>query len=51
MFKVLAATGVSLFFNDRKLYDIAATSCAEQWPAARASIRRGWGWWWVGVGV
>jgi AcrR family transcriptional regulator len=40
MFKVLAATGVSLFFNDRKLYDIAATSCAEQWPAARSYAER-----------
>ena len=40
MFKVLAATGVSLFFNDRKLYDIAAYSCAEQWPSARSYAER-----------
>jgi AcrR family transcriptional regulator len=36
MFKALTATGVSLFFNDRKLYDIAASSAAEGWPSARA---------------
>lgn len=40
MFKSLVATGVSLFFNDRKLYDIAAYSCAEQWPSARAYGQR-----------
>lgn len=40
MFKVLAATGVSLFFNDRKLYDIAAYACAEQWPSARSYAER-----------
>ena len=36
MFKTLTATGVSLFFNDRKLYDIAASSAGEGWPSARA---------------
>jgi AcrR family transcriptional regulator len=36
MFKSLSATSVSLFFNDRKLYDIAASSAAEGWPSARA---------------
>lgn len=40
MFKVLAATGVGLFFNDRKLYDIAAYACAEQWPSARSYTER-----------
>jgi AcrR family transcriptional regulator len=40
MFKTLTATGVSLFFNDRKLYDIAATSAAEGWPSARAYAQR-----------
>lgn len=40
MFKSLVATGVSLFFNDRKLYDIAAYACAEQWPSARAYGQR-----------
>jgi AcrR family transcriptional regulator len=40
MFKALTATAVSLFFNDRKLYDIAASSAAEGWPSARAYAER-----------
>ena len=36
MFKVLVATSVGLFFNDRKLYDIAAHAAGEQWPSCRA---------------
>jgi len=40
MFKILTATSVSLFFNDRKLYDIAASSAAERWPSARAYAER-----------
>jgi AcrR family transcriptional regulator len=40
MFKTLTATGASLFFNDRKLYDIAASSAAEGWPSARAYAQR-----------
>jgi AcrR family transcriptional regulator len=40
MFKTLVATGVSLFFNDRKLYDIAAHSASEGWPSARAYCER-----------
>jgi AcrR family transcriptional regulator len=40
MFKCLASTGAGLFFNDRKLYDIAAYACAEQWPSARAYAER-----------
>jgi AcrR family transcriptional regulator len=40
MFKSLAATSASLFFTDRKLYDIAASSCAEGWPSARAYAQR-----------
>jgi len=40
MFKTLVATGVSLFFNDRKLYDIAAHSAGEGWPSARAYAER-----------
>ena len=35
MFKVLVTTSVRLFFNDRKLYDIAAHSAGEGWPSAR----------------
>ena len=40
MFKVLVTTSVSLLFNDRKLYDIAASSAAEGWPSARAYAQR-----------
>jgi AcrR family transcriptional regulator len=40
MFKTLVSTGVSLFFNDRKLYDIAAYSAGEGWPSARAYAER-----------
>ena len=40
MFKSLVTMGASLFFNDRKLYDIAAYACAEQWPSARAYSQR-----------
>jgi len=40
MFKTLAATGASLFFNDRKLHDIAAHSAGEGWPSARAYAER-----------
>jgi len=40
MFKNLAATGASLFFNDRKLHDIAAHSAGEGWPSARAYAER-----------
>jgi len=40
MFKVLVATSVSLFFNNRKLYDIAAHSAGEGWPSACAHAER-----------
>jgi AcrR family transcriptional regulator len=40
MFKALTETGVSLFFNDRKLYDIAASSAGEGWPSARTYAQR-----------
>ena len=40
MFKVLVATGVTLFFNDRKLYDVAAHAAGEGWPPARAYGQR-----------
>jgi AcrR family transcriptional regulator len=40
MFKSLTSTAVSLFFNDRKLYDIAASSAAEGWPSARTYAAR-----------
>jgi AcrR family transcriptional regulator len=41
--KTVIATGVDLFFNDRKLYDIAAFSASEHWPSAQvyeAQIKR-----------
>jgi AcrR family transcriptional regulator len=40
MFNVLTNTAVSLFFNDRKLYDIAAHAAGEGWPPARAYAQR-----------
>ena len=40
MFRVLTKTCVSLFFNDRKLYDIAAAAAGEGWPPARAYAQR-----------
>ncbi|QXI17958.1 TetR/AcrR family transcriptional regulator [Pseudomonas hamedanensis] len=41
--KTVIATGVDLFFNDRKLYDIAAFAAGENWPSAQrydAQIKR-----------
>jgi AcrR family transcriptional regulator len=40
MFKALTGTSVALFFNDRKLYDIAASAAGEGWPPARAYAQR-----------
>jgi AcrR family transcriptional regulator len=40
LFNTLTATGVSLFFSDRKLYDIAAAAAGEGWPSARAYAQR-----------
>ena len=40
MFKTLTETGASLFFNDRKLHDIAAHSAGEGWPSACAYAER-----------
>lgn len=36
MFKSLTSLSVELFFHDRKIYDIAAHSAAEQWSSALA---------------
>ncbi|AZD15921.1 TetR/AcrR family transcriptional regulator [Pseudomonas chlororaphis] len=33
--KTVIATGVNLFFNDRKLYDIAAFSVSERWSSSQ----------------
>lgn len=35
MFKTLTALSVEMFFHDRKIYEIAALSSAEQWESAR----------------
>jgi AcrR family transcriptional regulator len=35
MFKALLASGRQLFFQDRKLYDIAAVAAASPWPSVR----------------
>src|SRR5574343_1901056 len=40
LFKAVVATSVELFFNDRKLYDIAAHSAGEGWPSAQAYCER-----------
>jgi AcrR family transcriptional regulator len=40
MFNILVKTNVSLFFSDRKLYDVAAYAAGEQWPSARAYCER-----------
>jgi AcrR family transcriptional regulator len=40
MFKVLTETGVALFFNERKLYDVAAHAAGERWPSVRAYCDR-----------
>ncbi|EJM65148.1 transcriptional regulator [Pseudomonas sp. GM49] len=34
--KTVITTGVNLFFNDRKLYDIAAFAASESWPSSQA---------------
>ena len=41
--KTLIIKGVDLFFNDRKLYDIAAFAASESWPSSQvydAKIKR-----------
>jgi len=40
MFNTLTATAVTLFFSDRKLYDIAAAAAGEGWPPARSYAQR-----------
>jgi len=40
LFKTLVTTSVSLFFNDRKLYDIASHAAGEGWPSALAYGQR-----------
>lgn len=41
--RTLISTGASLFFNDRKLYDVAALAASESWPSTQnydATIKR-----------
>ena len=40
MVKSLVTSNLSLFFNDRKLYDVAAHAAGEQWPSARGYCER-----------
>jgi AcrR family transcriptional regulator len=40
MLKILVSTNVSLFFNDRKLFDVAAYAAGERWPSTRAYCER-----------
>jgi AcrR family transcriptional regulator len=40
LFNTISMQSVELFFNDRKLYDIAIYSCAEQWPSSEAYVAR-----------
>lgn len=40
MFKAVVEAGVRLFFQDRKLYEIAASAATERWQAARAYEER-----------
>jgi AcrR family transcriptional regulator len=38
LFRTISTLSSELFFNDRKLYDIAAYSCAENWPSSVAYV-------------
>ncbi len=40
MFKVAVESSLRLFFEDRKLYDIAASAATERWEAVRAYEER-----------
>jgi AcrR family transcriptional regulator len=40
MFKSLTSTAVTLFFNDRKLYDLSASSAREGWRSAQVFVER-----------
>jgi AcrR family transcriptional regulator len=39
MFRAFVDVGTELFFQDRKLYDIAATGAGEAWPSVKAYER------------
>jgi len=38
LFKTMTITTTEMAFNDEKLYEIAAYSCAEKWPSANAYV-------------
>jgi AcrR family transcriptional regulator len=38
LFNTISASSVALFFNDRKLYDIAIYSSSERWPSSQAYV-------------
>jgi AcrR family transcriptional regulator len=38
LFKAIYSISSELFFNDRKLYDIAAYSSAEKWPSSQSYV-------------
>lgn len=40
LFNTVATMSAALFFNDRKLYEIAAYSAAERWPSSQAYLVR-----------
>jgi AcrR family transcriptional regulator len=40
MFRTIGEASLRLFFQDRKLYDLAASAAAEHWPAADAYEER-----------
>jgi AcrR family transcriptional regulator len=40
IFKSISTLSSELFFSDRKLYDIAAYSCAENWPSSQAYVEQ-----------
>jgi AcrR family transcriptional regulator len=40
LIKTISALSRELFFTDRKLYDIAAFSCAERWPSSEAYVEK-----------
>jgi AcrR family transcriptional regulator len=40
LIKTISMLSCELFFNDRKLYDIAAFSCAENWPSSEAYVQK-----------
>lgn len=40
VFRSISSESCTLFFTDRKLYDIAAYSCAENWPSSQEYVEK-----------